>query len=100
MEVIKVRKYEAMFIVDPNFETDAAKELVEKFKGLIQDQGGQIDGVDDWGKRRLAYPIQKQREGYYFLINFTANPETAQDLERVFKITNGVLRYLIVKNEK
>jgi len=95
-----VRKYETIFIVDPNFEADQVNELVEKFKGLIQEQGGQIDGVDDWGKRRLAYPINKQREGYYFLINFTAKPETAQDLERVYKITNCVLRYLIVKNEK
>ncbi|HQA59946.1 MAG: 30S ribosomal protein S6 [Tepidanaerobacteraceae bacterium] len=95
-----MRKYETIFIVDPNFEADQVNELVEKFKGLIQEQGGQIDGVDDWGKRRLAYPINKQREGYYFLINFTAKPETAQDLERVYKITNGVLRYLIVKNEK
>jgi len=95
-----VRQYETMFIIDPNLETDAAKELVEKFKGLIQDQGGQIDGVDDWGKRRLAYPIKKQREGYYFLINFTAKPETAQDLDRVFKITNGVLRHLIIKKEQ
>ena len=95
-----MRKYETIFIVDPNFEADQVNELVEKFKGLILEQGGQIDGVDDWGKRRLAYPINKQREGYYFLINFTAKPETAQDLERVYKITNGVLRYLIVKNEK
>jgi small subunit ribosomal protein S6 len=95
-----VRQYETMFIIDPDFETDAINELVEKFKGLIQDQGGQIDGVDEWGKRRLAYPINDRREGYYFLINFTASPETAQDLERVFKITNGLLRYLIVKKEK
>ena len=95
-----MRKYETIFIVDPNFEADQVNELVEKFKGLILEQGGQIDGVDDWGKRRLAYPINNQREGYYFLINFIAKPETAQDLERVYKITNGVLRYLIVKNEK
>ena len=95
-----MRKYETIFIVDPNFEADQVNELVEKFKGLIQEQGGQIDGVDDWGKRRLAYPIKKQREGYYFLINFTAKPETAQDLDRVFKITNGVLRHLIIKKEQ
>jgi len=95
-----VRQYETMFIVDPNFETDAVKELVEKFKGLIQDQGGQIAEIDEWGKRRLAYPINDRREGYYFLMNFTANPETAQDLERVYKITNGLMKYLIVKKEK
>jgi len=100
VEVKKMRQYEAMFIIDPNFETDAINELVEKFKKLIQDQGGQIDGVDDWGKRRLAYPIQHHREGYYYLINFTATPQTSQDLERVFKITNGIIRYLIVRKEK
>ncbi|HHY70882.1 MAG TPA: 30S ribosomal protein S6 [Thermoanaerobacterales bacterium] len=95
-----MRQYETIFIVDPEFETDAVKELVEKFKGLIEDQGGQVAEVDEWGKRRLAYPINDHREGYYFLMNFTANPETAQDLERVYKITNGLMRYLIIKKEK
>jgi small subunit ribosomal protein S6 len=95
-----VRQYETIFIVDPEFETDAIKELVEKFKGLVEDQGGQVTEVDEWGKRRLAYPINDRREGYYFLMNFTANPETAQDLERVYKITNGLMRYLIIKKEK
>lgn len=95
-----MRQYETIFIVDPEFETDAIKELVEKFKGLVEDQGGQVTEVDEWGKRRLAYPINDRREGYYFLMNFTANPETAQDLERVYKITNGLMRYLIIKKEK
>jgi small subunit ribosomal protein S6 len=95
-----VRQYETIFIIDPEFETDAVKELVEKFKGLVEDQGGQIAEIDEWGKRRLAYPINDRREGYYFLMNFTANPETAQDLERVYKITNGLMRYLIIKKEK
>lgn len=95
-----MRQYETIFIIDPEFETDAVKELVEKFKGLVEDQGGQIAEIDEWGKRRLAYPINDRREGYYFLMNFTANPETAQDLERVYKITNGLMRYLIIKKEK
>ena len=95
-----MRQYETIFIVDPEFETDAIKELVEKFKGLVEHQGGQVTEVDEWGKRRLAYPINDRREGYYFLMNFTANPETAQDLERVYKITNGLMRYLIIKKEK
>lgn len=94
-----MRQYEAMFIIDPDFETDAANQLVENFKKLIQDQGGQIDGVDEWGKRKLAYPIEKRREGYYFIMNFTASPQAAQELDRVFKITNGLLRHLIVKKE-
>ena len=95
-----MRQYETIFIIDPEFETDAVKELVEKFKGLVEDQGGQVTEVDEWGKRRLAYPINDRQEGYYFLMNFTANPETAQDLERVYKITNGLMRYLIIKKEK
>ncbi|HHV19078.1 MAG TPA: 30S ribosomal protein S6 [Thermoanaerobacterales bacterium] len=95
-----MRQYETIFIVDPEFETDAVQELVEKFKGLVEGQGGQITEVDEWGKRRLAYPINDRQEGYYYLMNFTANPETAQDLERVYKITNGLMRYLIIKKEK
>lgn len=95
-----MRRYETMFIIDPNLETEAVNELVESFKGIIQNEGGQVDRVDEWGKRKLAYPIKKQKEGYYFLMEFTASPETAQELDRVFKITNGLLRYLIVKLDK
>ena len=95
-----MRQYETIYIVDPEFDADAIKELVEKFKGLVEGQGGQVAEVDEWGKRRLAYPIKDRREGYYFLMNFTANPETAQDLERVYKITNGLMKYLIIKKEK
>ena len=84
-----MRQYETMYIVDPEFEEDALKEVIEKFKSLIEQSGGQVDEIDEWGKRRLAYPINDRREGYYVLMNFKANPETAQDLERVYKITNG-----------
>ena len=95
-----MRQYETIYIINPEFEEDAIKELVDKFKALIEEQGGQVSDIDEWGKRRLAYPINDHREGYYFLMNFTANPETAQDLERVYKITNGLMRYLIIKKEK
>jgi small subunit ribosomal protein S6 len=94
-----VRQYETIYIINPEFEEDAIKELVDKFKALIEEQGGQVSDIDEWGKRRLAYPINDHREGYYFLMNFTANPETAQDLERVYKITNGLMKYLIIKKE-
>lgn len=95
-----MRQYETMYIVDPEFEEDALKEVIEKFKSLIEQSGGQVDEIDEWGKRRLAYPINDRREGYYVLMNFKANPETAQDLERVYKITNGLMRYLIINKEK
>ena len=68
---------------------------MEKFKALIE-QNGTIDSVDDWGKRRLAYEIQDELEGYYVLVNFTCPPEFPAELDRVYKITDGVLRSLIV----
>ena len=84
-----MRQYETIFIVDPEFETDAVQELVEKFKGLVEGQGGQITEVDEWGKRRLAYPINDRQEGYYYLMNFTYNPETAQIWKEFIRSQTG-----------
>lgn len=92
-----MRDYETLYIVDSSLETDAIKQLVDKFKGVIEEKGGSVQEIDEWGKRRLAYPIDHHREGYYVLMNFNAEPDAAQDLERVFKITGGLMRYLIVK---
>lgn len=95
-----MRDYEVLYIIEPELEADTVKELVEKFKGLVEEQGGTVKGIDEWGKRRLAYPINHRREGYYVLMNFNANPAVAQDLDRVLKITAGIMRHLIVRNEK
>ncbi|HHW01392.1 MAG TPA: 30S ribosomal protein S6 [Thermoanaerobacterales bacterium] len=95
-----MRNYEALYIIDPELEADAIKQLVDKFKGVVEEKGGSVQEIDEWGKRRLAYPINHRREGYYVLMNFSSNPDAAQDLERVFKITSGLMRYLIVKKEK
>lgn len=70
----------------------------QKFKSLIE-ANGTIDTVDDWGKRRLAYPINKEVEGYYTLISFTSAPAFTAELDRIYKITDGVLRSLIIKKE-
>ena len=70
----------------------------EKFKALIA-ENGTIGNVDEWGKRRLAYPIQDEAEGYYVLITFTSDAEFPSELDRVYKITDGVLRTLIVRND-
>ena len=72
--------------------------LIEKFKTLIA-ANGTVDSVDEWGKRRFAYEINKETEGYYTLINFTCAPSFTAELDRVYKITDGVLRSLIVKKE-
>ena len=70
-----MRQYETIFIVDPTFEADAIEEVVERFKSLIVDLVGKVTEVDEWVKRRLAYPINDHWEGYYFLMHFAANPE-------------------------
>jgi small subunit ribosomal protein S6 len=95
-----MRKYETLYILDARLDADATKEMVEKFKELIESQGGVIESIDEWGKRRLAYAINHQREGYYVLMNYEATPEIVADLERNFKITDGLVRYLIINKDK
>lgn len=88
-------KYETMLVTSAALDEEASTALVGKFKSLIEAHGT-IDSVDEWGKRRLAYPINKQEEGVYTLIKFTCTPEFPAELDRVYKITDGVLRTIIV----
>ena len=90
--------YETVFILTTTLGEDAITALVQKFKTLIE-ANGTIDSIDEWGKRRLAYPIKKQDDGYYTLINFTSSPSFTAELDRIYKITDGVLRSLIIKKE-
>ena len=94
-----MRKYETIFILNPSFEEEAVKATIEKFKGVIENGGGTVENVDFWGKRKLAYEIANVNEGYYTLINFTANTELPRELDRIFRITDGVIRHIIVKEE-
>ena len=94
-----MRKYETIFILHPSLDEEAVKANIEKFKGVIENGGGTIENVDFWGKRKLAYEIAKVNEGFYTLINFEANTELPKELDRVFRITDGVIRHIIVKNE-
>ena len=94
-----MEKYETMAVFSLKDGEEAATALVEKFKKLIE-ENATIDSVDEWGKRRLAYEIDYQNEGYYVLIHFTSAPEFPAELDRVYKITEGVLRTLIVKKEQ
>ena len=91
-----MRKYETIFIQNPAFDEDQVNATIEKFKGIIENGGGTVDNVDFWGKRKLAYEINKVNEGYYTLVNFTADPELPKELDRVFRITDGILRHIIV----
>lgn len=90
--------YETVFILTTALGEDGLTALVQKFKTLIE-TNGTIDSIDEWGKRRLAYPIKKQDDGYYTLINFTSSPAFTAELDRIYKITDGVLRSLIIKKE-
>lgn len=89
-------KYETILVFSLTNGEEAAKELVEKFKALIESEGN-LESVDEWGKRRLAYLINDEAEGYYVLYNYEAKPEFPAELDRIAKITDGVLRSLIVK---
>lgn len=94
-----MRKYETIFVAQPSLDDEAVKALIEKFKGVIENGGGTVENVDFWGKRRLAYEINKVNEGFYTLMNFTADAELPKELDRVFRITDGVIRHIIVKEE-
>ena len=92
-------KYETMLVTSAALDEEASTALVGKFKSLIE-ANGTIDSVDDWGKRRLAYPIEDQTEGVYTLIRFESKPEFPAELDRVYKITEGVLRTIILAEEE
>ncbi len=88
-------KYETIFIVNPTLEEAAATAVADKFKSLIEENGTNVE-VEDWGKRRLAYPIEDQNEGIYTLVRFESKPEFPAELDRIYKITDGIMRSMIV----
>ncbi|MBQ5583867.1 MAG: 30S ribosomal protein S6 [Ruminiclostridium sp.] len=87
--------YEVVYILDPAMGEEAIAAMVAKFKTLVETQGT-VSEVDEWGKRRLAYPINDLNEGYYVLMTFTAEPSLPAELDRVLKITEGVMRSMII----
>ncbi|KGE20002.1 30S ribosomal protein S6 [Paenibacillus wynnii] len=92
-----MRKYEVMYIIRPDIEQEVVQAAVEKFQGIISN-GGEITKHDVQGKRRLAYEIKKFRDGFYVLVNFTAEPAVVTELERLMKISDEVIRYLITND--
>ena len=92
-------KYETMLITSAALDEEASSALIGKFKSLIE-ANGTIDSIDEWGKRRLAYPINDENDGYYVLVNFSCEPDFPAELDRVYKITDGVLRSLIVAKDE
>ncbi|WP_028563586.1 30S ribosomal protein S6 [Paenibacillus pinihumi] len=92
-----MRKYEVMYIIRPEAEQETVQAIVEKFEGIINN-GGEVTKSDLMGKRRLAYEINKIRDGIYVLVHFNATSEVVAELDRVMKITDEVIRFLIVRD--
>lgn len=88
--------YETIMVLNTKLDEDALKALIAKFTDLIAAHGT-VESVDEWGKRRLAYEIEDETEGYYVLVNFTSDPDFLKELDRVYNITDGVMRTMIVR---
>ena len=95
-----MREYELMFIIRPDLDEEKNDAVIAKFNTLLETQGAVEIKVEKWGKRRLAYEIADQREGFYVVINFKSGTAAVHELERVLKITDEVLRHLLVNTEK
>ncbi|MEE1186002.1 MAG: 30S ribosomal protein S6 [Acutalibacteraceae bacterium] len=91
-----VNSYEVVMVFSMKNGEEATRELIEKFKTMIS-ENATLDSVDEWGKRKLAYPINDEAEGYYVLANFSSGIEFPAELDRIFNITEGVLRSMIIK---
>ena len=92
-------KYEVLYIIDPTLGEEGTAALVEKFKAMVEAEGT-LTNIDEWGKRRMAYAINDLTEGYYVLMNMETNPAFPAELERVMKITDGILRCLVIAVEE
>ncbi len=94
-----MKAYEILYIIRPDLDEEATTALVDRLSGLVASNGGDNLTVEKWGKRRLAYEIQDYKEGQYILMNFEGEGRTSQEIERVMKISDDVIRFLTVRKE-
>ena len=94
-----MREYELMVVLDPNLDDAAVEALNTRIQNMVTQRGGAIDSVDAWGRRRLAYPIGRYRDGVYILSRFQMPPNAAAEIERALKLTESVIRHLLVRAE-
>ena len=92
-----MNSYELLYILNNDLADEAKEQVIEKLNAVVTANGGTVDNVDKWGTRRLAYPINYKNEGYYVLVNFTSSATLPDELERVMRITDSVIRFMIVK---
>ena len=95
-----MNKYELCVVISAKIEDDARAEVLEKVKDYVVRAGGQISDIDEWGKKRLAYEIQKMNEGYYYFIHFEAEGDQNSEIESRMRIMDGVIRYLCVRQDE
>ena len=95
-----MNKYEIALVISTRLEEDAKNEVLEKVKRRVSRAGGTITNIEDWGKKRMAYEIQKMKDGYYYFIQLEGNSETPAKLEASLRIMDNVLRYLVVKADE
>ena len=93
-----MNNYETIMIINSNLDEAATKASIQKFTALIN-ANGKVESVEEMGKKKLAYPIKKQAEGYYVLVNFSSNPEFIDELDRVYNITDEVIKHIVVKKD-
>ena len=94
-----MNSYETLYIIKPDVEDEARAALIARFNEIITANGGEIENVDEWGKRKLAYAINYISEGYYVLVNFKAQSDLPAELERNFKISDNIMRYIVVRKD-
>ncbi|MDL2220494.1 30S ribosomal protein S6 [Eubacteriales bacterium OttesenSCG-928-N14] len=94
-----MNNYEVMYIINPELDDETRAALVERFSGIVTSGGGNVEKVDDWGKRKLAYEIEDRFEGHYILMHFAAEPDLPSELERNFRINENIMRYMVIRKE-
>lgn len=94
-----MNKYELLYIIASDVAEDKREALIEKFASFVTTRGGSVEGLDKWGMRKFAYPINFKNEGYYVLMNFNANPEVIAEMNSLMTITDGIVRQMFVNKD-
>ena len=94
-----MNKYESVIIINPSLDEQGIKDVITKFTDLINNNNGKVENVDEIGKWKLAYEIKKQSEGYYVVYTFEANPEFIKELERIYRITDSIMKFITIRKE-
>jgi len=95
-----VRRYEMVYIIKPDLEEEALEAAIAKVRTLAENNGAEVTKLDKWGKRRLAYEIKHIRDGYYVVMKFNGEPAAAAEIDRVLKISDEILRHIIVREDE